>query len=1236
MEFLKVKFNIIFIYMIIFLIIIKSQEESDLYKIENNLFSFQKEIIINNDEISQDYEMIEEKIEIGKIYKEYLYYPYEYVYNFNTNEFEGDIVRIHFYSFDSEVEIYLSDSISYKKINKINHYDNAFYVDINKDKINTSSIIIKPLKNLLNDKIINRTCIITINSIVINKPQLETKYERDSSIIYFDQNLYTMKFSFDYIKKDFALFSFLIKETALFEITAIKNEKEILLKKNISYNDQIIFSSKTFNMNNSCNLTILINKLEKDKNVVMKFSVSSKNTIYLLEKNEVNFHFTTNTNREQFYYTELFQGEEGEIILNNKRKGGFLYAQIINRTMDITNITKDIFPKNNKEKEDEYIVNKRTTQKLIITSNDTYYCYDGCYLLITFCSKNAFQEEPIYGGLHTLLPKFWDDIQVVTQLTQIYFNEQISGTFENYIKKHYYYLFIPKDVDYLIIEIKGNNMKALLGEGKIIINNKNDKIYEIISENNDKSEDIVYLYCHDLKTDSFKEKYISLSFSENYKSINNDLSYYSFRILKGYNSNIQIFSLDSDHQNICKPSNMTTHFSCFYLLKNDYNELSFPMTIHAFTEYQNSLVSIKGRLINKNDLYNINNINLEDLEINYSDVNSITLAEKYKISESYSMIFEFSINENYNIKIISTILNNYLNDLTLYSPLLCYNGDTKPIEYDLNMNYIISIKNIKGTDSAQYTTHTAVFLYENQIVNFAISSRFKIFRIKKQNLISFIKLTNPEENEILPQINFGYTTNFITLDKPNPVFYYLKFQQIRSLEINFYFSDIKKQDCDFKYNIQGAISFNYDIIKSISNNQAALENPITGIYNNYTNIGFIKFNSKYISEYKNNGKDDDEKSFIDKYFIIKIEPTTYYLENSQFFINSLVTENIIYGNNTNYEPDKKNNHLLINKYISGSLNPLSTNLSKLIERYKIIEDEPLNQLLIFEFSSNYKDINIEFFINNTNNITYIDYDKRVENGIQKLILKSIVNNFTMEISTDNNCEELNSTIKYINYMLKYYYYDEKNEISDYIFNNCPKITKLSQYDNEIDLNLTFENAYFIKNNNTHYLNCTYFIRLYSSVIKNELLNTTAFINSNVIFSKKIMTNESQQNFTINLYELLKEKKYSLSVLIKIKKKSNQNNEINNDSEELLRAFEIEINPKDYMDTDNNTLIFIIVSSLLFIIIVIVVTITIYLKMKNKHLKERILSISFTDKDEHLFEKDSNGTKSEEDYENTFI
>ena len=62
----------------------------------------------------------------------------------------------------------------------------------------------------------------------------------------------------------------------------------------------------------------------------------------------------------------------------------------------------------------------------------------------------------------------------------------------------------------------------------------------------------------------------------------------------------------------------------------------------------------------------------------------------------------------------------------------------------------------------------------------------------------------------------------------------------------------------------------------------------------------------------------------------------------------------------------------------------------------------------------------------------------------------------------------------------------------------------------------------------------------------------------------------------------------------------------------------------------------IACSILFLIVIIAVIITIKLRRKNKDLQDRILTISFTEKVDDILDKEANATKSEEDYETTFI
>ena len=69
----------------------------------------------------------------------------------------------------------------------------------------------------------------------------------------------------------------------------------------------------------------------------MHLKIIEKNTVCLLEKDALNLGFLTTKSIYQYYYAEVFKGEEGELILHNKRFYGELYGRIIKKMTRIKN-----------------------------------------------------------------------------------------------------------------------------------------------------------------------------------------------------------------------------------------------------------------------------------------------------------------------------------------------------------------------------------------------------------------------------------------------------------------------------------------------------------------------------------------------------------------------------------------------------------------------------------------------------------------------------------------------------------------------------------------------------------------------------------------------------------------------------------------------------------------------------------------------------------------------------------
>ena len=267
-------------------------------------------------------------------------------------------------------------------------------------------------------------------------------------------------------ENSFITLSFIVDENNIFNID-INNE----MNRNISSNSNIFLDySKLSNIeNDTLTIKIMLNKeniLDEKYNVALIFKLIESNSISILRKNILNLGFTTSKQVNQYYYLEIVKGEEGEIMLHNKRLYGELFGIIKPKS--------NINPYNESQYIKEYKYNQLKfephTLKLSFKSYQTEQCEEGCYLFITYIHYND-EYSPKVGFEYTLLARIWDEEEINPQIIDIPFNEYIFGTFEeNSINHHYYSLYIPNDTESIIIQYEGISIEGFIGYGKRKLN----------------------------------------------------------------------------------------------------------------------------------------------------------------------------------------------------------------------------------------------------------------------------------------------------------------------------------------------------------------------------------------------------------------------------------------------------------------------------------------------------------------------------------------------------------------------------------------------------------------------------------------------------------------------------------------------------------------------------------------------------------------------------------------------
>ena len=166
----------------------------------------------------------------------------------------------------------------------------------------------------------------------------------------------------------------------------------------------------------------------------MRFKIIELDNVSFLNKNALNYGFLTTNTIRQHFITQVFQGEEGELILHNKRTYGILTGQIRDSLNDTI-----IF---------NLIDYNYHNMKLNINYEHTSKCINGCNLVITYEQRKISEKIPLTGCEYTILARFWNYTNYISPIIDIPFNEYIIGNFEKgSITHHYYSLNIPEDAE---------------------------------------------------------------------------------------------------------------------------------------------------------------------------------------------------------------------------------------------------------------------------------------------------------------------------------------------------------------------------------------------------------------------------------------------------------------------------------------------------------------------------------------------------------------------------------------------------------------------------------------------------------------------------------------------------------------------------------------------------------------------------------------------------------------------
>ena len=1131
------------------------------------------------------------------------------------NHIKNDSLQVNIHSINCNININSEGNT----VNKINI--NTYYLLINPPN---ESINIEPIKDIedgeYKENYGEKNCYLSINSYFLNNSEIKLQIEnKEDNIIYYNHSKYNL-FQISYEIKDIKNDSFILLnlrfEDNPFSINISYFLHNTFIKTISNINSTNIYLNSDFLLKNdksveaigqNGSIYINISNQIENKSSIIHFKIIEKNTVCLLEKNALNFGFLTTNTTYQYYYTEIFNGEEGELILHNKRFDGILNGIIIEKSKleedDLTNIS--IYP-NSSSKELLLDYNQHYLQ-LKYNYKNTSRCINGCYLLITYERLPITSDIPLVGYEFTILSRTWNYTDYISQIIDIPFNEFIIGCFfTDTATNHFYSMYIPNDAEKIVLEIESNYLDFFYDEGRKRINSINpvDSTKKLLMKDN---ENVITLNVTDL---GYFGNYISFALRpKNYDT--NIFSFYYFRVLYFKEKEPIFYPIDSYLGNLCIPeyNEESEAYFCNFILENKYNESNLKFVITSINQNEYYKINVSKVFINTNT-----NMSKKTHEFVYLYNNKTNDISHFKFK------FNFSNSEIKNVIIaFSDGIDNIIPQIYSKQMFLIDNF-TKTNNFNLKQNYSLIYQYTYGNfgyfNFPDFIYKFALVRnYKGRPLFISIDENFKNTSNKAEKEFSYyyyLKYNN--KNRGIEEVKLGEPISHIINRGQFPLYFYLKLKEKKDINIivNLRLKADIESELDDDIEINGYLLNENDITRKINGEFIQFKDPIEGNYSNGFDMGYLEI----IREYNENIS----------YLLIEIQKKENPILNSYIIIDIVPKE---YNNDTYGLP--------INRYIFETFDDIN-NSKRESNQYHINIDQIDNTSdVLIELYSQCDDINIEF--ENLKNITPFFLG-----GFKKYRIKNYTNtddyNIFFRVLKPNNTSCTNT-----NYMIRYFYTEYKEEY-EYFLNGNYDYEEISSNDNYVNISLTFPSI-TIKTGEHHerkpFRKNIYFLitgilykkdepldicintseiktrqgKYFTKTLKHDYVNETGI-------GKFTLTFENIPRNSSYLYNL----QFQVNVIIT--------------KHLLIEEYQIFNTTVDLTGIKlKNDKILIIVASIIGGILVIVAIFFIikYLRLRKvgDNLKKEIKSIEFSnDAQKNVLIKEKQISKNEKDYETTFI
>ena len=1048
-------------------------------------------------------------------------------------------VLVSFYSLNCKFSInsIIFDKQGTKIYKEIKSYD-QYYQDINNDNNYEYILYINEIDS---SNYNNKMC-------MIYSSFLELDYDKerqlnDKQIIISEGEQKEIVFNIDFKKieylyphsnsKNDIIIKFNLIDIAKYSVTIFfSNQKNSEINYIQTGNDLIYIDNNEWkdfcNENEICPIIIQIKListfLNKEPKLIISVNSVQDSFPCYLQKNIFNNDFLLGNNWK-YFYTDLGKNEEGEIIINFRRDMAKIFTKIIKKNPVEPEIDADWrkiykFPKENTQllKYNEY------NNKIIITKNETKFCQEGCFLLLSLQNSIAseispnfyfdYREHPFNILLHiTKTEESFVDIPIIN----LPLNEYIIGNLDSNIYE-YYFIYFNRDSNKIIIDFQSKFVNFYINIGNKKPNNNS---YNFCYENYKGDQDIIFEITKNEILEIYQRQNIfipnensleglsiTIGLNTNKKNILYS-NFYSLKINLPFSEELEIYEVYSDQKVLCKTKLTKENenrclFIIFYLGIDSINQLllypliqdhsSYDMFANFISQekYENFDFSyIKAKIPNSESYYSTKKSKLDYIYIEHGEQNDMYLlvsviTQNPTIVELLSSFYtkDIKISPKLGVYHLFGIKNNHFlfefptyNDITINIESINGEGEIY-FEKEKNKKLLLN-----GNNDKISITYNNDNKYEESFTNLYIISKSQeknklngifpgflfymnyILRTTKFNLDEI--LINKSTKIVYNNTDFPiYIYSLITkLDKDTNIFINL-YELIGDKYFNF--------TNEKPFEIKASLIDESKIMKYKTNPELIANEyfDYNGIYDPMINTGYILIKKEQLSsKYVNNLN----RAII----IIKIVKNKNYSGIGNFNRIKLIAS---------LNQDNNNIPISPNNYQYGKL---SLSIAKHIYKLKT---EKSKKYLRIHFSSN--SLNINYTINIkpeiSENILFEEYNCEVLNGKSIITFNSEPekNSFIYLIIYHNN--KKSETEKLNNYVFKYENSDNTNNFKIY----KPKISKIELNVNQNNDKFDYIFSFYPISEYQNY-DISYYIKFVNKVdyIKGESNNSIAITES---------------------------------------------------------------------------------------------------------------------------------------------